>query len=64
MRPANKMIYAKMVGDLEGIISVLESLHEFEDADVLEILRDKYLSRYLEMTSVIYGEVESNDVGS
>lgn len=53
-----------MVGDLEGIISVLESLHEFEDADVLEILRDKYLSRYLEMTSVIYGEVESNDVGS
>lgn len=53
-----------MVGDLEGLISALERLKEYEDADLLEILRDKYLNRYLEMTSLLYGEMESDDVGS
>lgn len=64
MSSFDKIIYAKMVGDLEGLISALERLKEYEDADLLEILRDKYLNRYLEMTSLLYGEMESDDVGS
>lgn len=60
----NKLTYAKVVGDLESLISIMENLEEFEDADVLQILRDKYLNRYLKITSLLYGEVESNDLGS
>jgi hypothetical protein len=52
----NKLTYIKLIGDLESIISMLEHLEEFEDADVLQLLRDKYLNQYLSMTTLLYGE--------
>jgi hypothetical protein len=52
----NKLTYVKLIGDLESIISMLEHLEEFEDADVLQLLRDKYLNQYLSMTTLLYGE--------
>ena len=52
----NKLTYVKLIGDLESIISMLEHLEEFEDAVVLQLLRDKYLNQYLSMTTLLYGE--------
>jgi len=50
----NKLTYARLVGDIESIMSVLEGMDEYEDADILSILRDKYLNIYLSMTSKLY----------